>query len=230
MKMFTKKFLLPFVGLVLVLGVVGNSVSIVPEMNMGVMTSKNKTEFLATGVHAHVPFARVHLIDLSQRVSVVSVNSQNMISNYSVLWSITSPQRFWNVTQDDGAKVEGLFADNIASLAQNTAVQNAGIQVNAVMLTGQNLSDANLKTTYQNMQGLANAIAQGIIADGNKNAQVLRSQGDATLVQIEGDAAAQAANVVAEGQIEAMQMNAPLYHKNPELFKLLVNSKAQFGN
>ena len=161
-------------------------------------------------------------------------------NNFSVLWQVADVSKFWQATQNDPDKTKALFkaamlvavdvssknmGSYLASLNQDSTLRAAGIAVNQVLLTGQVLDDAHLKTTYQNMQGLAASIAAGIVADGTKKSAAVRAQGDQSLISIEGQAASQAAAVVGDGEAQAIQINAPAYHKNPELFKALVEAR-----
>lgn len=204
--------------------------TVVPDGYEAVVIHNGKVFYWQPGLHAHPFLAKVRLINIGTQVSLITVNTADMSTTYSVVWQVADAQKFWTATGDDSNKVVSLLSDNLKVLASAPVISASGIEVNAVLLSGQNFTDASLKNIYQAMQGLADVIAQGIVADGTSDAAALRQQGDNSLIQIEGDAAAQAAVVVAQGQVEAAQINAPSYHQNPALFKLLVDSKAKVGN
>jgi regulator of protease activity HflC (stomatin/prohibitin superfamily) len=221
-------------ALLIIASLAYSCLQVVPEANQGILLQKNRLVWLAPGAHFTLPFSKVTLIPLNQQTSIVTLNNNDgSSSNITVLWQVHDAEKFWQATNNDGNKVNALFKTALTSagktmdITQNAAIMAAGISVNQPLLTGQNLTDAQLQATYQKMQGLATTIAQGIINDGSKNAEAIRAQGEQALIDTEGQAAAQAAQVIGAGQAQAVQINAPLYHKNPELFKLLVDTKAK---
>lgn len=215
-----------YIALVLVVAgfLAYSSGSVVPDNNVGVMQQKNTLTLLTPGLHWHRPFAKIILVPTNSRVTVMSVAN----NSYSVMWQVSDVAQFWQATGNDDAKIRALLTAAFAKgLQHNVTLTAAGINVQQVLLAGQIFTDAELQTTYQKMQGLAATIAQGIIADGTKNAQAIRAEGDQSLIDTEGQAAAQAAQVIGTGQAQAIEMNASLYHQNPGLFKLLADTQAK---
>jgi membrane protease subunit HflC len=228
---------------VLLAGVLYSILNVVPQGNIGVLVHKDHSTFLNPGVHVNAPFATIVLVPTSERLIALSgfENEDGTgTNNFGILWQVTDVSKFWQGTEGDSDKIKALFktamlvalntssknmAACLVSLKQNSGLRAAGVTVNQVLLTGQVLDDDQLKATYQNMQGLATTIAAGIVADGTKKAAAVRAQGDQSLINIEGQAASQAAAVVGDGEAQAIQINAPAYHKNPQLFKALVDAR-----
>jgi regulator of protease activity HflC (stomatin/prohibitin superfamily) len=209
----------------------------VPEMCAAVVVQNQQPKILPAGVHIIRPFVRVHLIPMNEQVSLISF-TDTLATQWSVVWHVQDITKFWQVTHGDQNRVLPLFTAAIvaaskdgavlpASINENQTVKAAGIVVDQVLLTAQVLSNTQLQATYQKMQGLAANIAQAIVVAGAKKADAVRAQGDQALINIEGQAASQAAAIVGIGQTQAIQITAPLYHKNPALFKLLVDNKAR---
>ena len=224
---------------------------IVPETQMAVITNKSGPEFFNPGLHWKQPLAKVDYFATNQRIQVVAniptlVGTLSSSYTFNVLWQENAPRQFWQQTADQPDKLATLFNTALrtsltaampassgqslslvltTALKQNQAIAQAGIEVQQVLLTEQVLSQAALQTTYQNMQGLANKIAEGIIVNGVKQADSVRAEGDQALIRIEGQAASAAASTIGAGQAQAIAINAPLYHQNPQFFKLLMNTK-----
>lgn len=211
------------------------TIKVVPQEDVGVLLEKNKVICLLPGAHFIKPFAKVTLVAMNERVSVINnvATNNGIANNVSVLWQVVDATQFWQATAGDTNKINALFRTALIAatpsynITQNPSLVAAGIKVNQALLTGQTLADAQLQQTYKNMQNLATSIAQGIIVEGKKQAQSIRAQGDQELITIEGKAASAAATIIGQGQAQAMQITAPLYHQNPELFKLLVDTKVK---
>ena len=237
-------------ALIVVLGVLLYSMAfIVPEAQIGVLQQHQRIKFLDPGLHWKPPFAHVDYFAVNRRLEVVSGLSGAALSfpgtyTIDVVWQPSTPLLFWQETHNKPDTIKGLFTNTFnaylsanasnpnlwtgltAYFIQDQMLAKAGIQVSKAVLTQEALSQSALDATYQGMQGLATQIAQNILQNGAKAAEAIRATGDQSLLEIEGKAASSAAAVIAAGQTQAIEINAPLYHQNPRFFKLLVNTKA----
>lgn len=208
------------------------SLVIVPQNNMGLLNKQAKPVWFAPGAHFTRPFSKITLVPTNLQLSLINLPTGDGSDNISIIWQIADLNKFWQATANHSNRINALFikalnANKNYALTNDPTINAAGIAIQQVLLSGQNLSDTELTNTYQKMQNLAGTIAQDIIVAGNTNAQIIRAAGDQTLIDTENHAINQAAKIIGEGQAQAVELNAPSYQKNPTLFKLLVDTKAK---
>ncbi len=118
-------------------------------------------------------------------------------------------------------------AQVLQSLQQDPDLAKNGVSVDALILNGVDLSATDQAKIVQNMQGLSTQIAQNVLKEGETQAEQIRATAQANYLATQTQALSVAATVMGESQAAAVKLLAPLYQKNPALFKAYVEAKAK---
>ena len=175
------------------------------------------------------------------KVEVLTSDKQNMTVDCYILWSISDPKLFYQslgstsvaeqrldaltynelktimgtlaqadiINMDDGSKRNDIY-NSIASDVDALATQY-GIHVEDVKIKQFDLPESNLNAVYSRMISERNQMAEKYTADGNKEASLIRNEGDKTVNIIISNAEAEAAQLEAEGEAEYMRLLADAY-------------------
>ena len=104
----------------------------------------------------------------------------------------------------------------ISILKRITSLSDYGIEVTNVEVKVLDLPDDNKESVYQRMISERNAIAAQYTANGEKEANTIKSQTDANTRKIKSDAEAEAAQIIADGEEEYYKILAEAYSKSSD--------------
>lgn len=172
---------------------------------------------------------------------VLTSDKQNMTVDCYVIWSISDPQKFYRtlgsasvaeerlnaitynalkttmgtlaqsdiINMNSGAERNDIY-DSIATIVDNQST-TYGIKVEDVKIKRFDLPDSNLNAVYTRMISERNQMAEKYVADGNKEATLIRNEVDKKVNIIVSNASAEAAQLEAEGEAEYMRLLAEAY-------------------
>lgn len=176
---------------------------------------------------------------------VITKDKQTMIADSFAQWRITDPQLFiknlggsianaesriemlvYNAMKNEissrtQAEVIGDRTGKLASDITDTAKPNFaqyGIELLAVETKHLDLPSDNKTSVYNRMISERNALAAGFTAEGEKEAQIIRSETDREIAIMIAEANAQAEQLRAEGEAEYMKLLSDAYN-NPDKAK-----------
>ncbi len=181
----------------------------------------------SAGLQFKWPWQKVTVLDLTPQL----IQVQSGQNNWTLVAAVTQPQAY--LKNADGQSLSALVTQawnqDAQTVQHNAMLAKAGISVNAVLLTGVNLSEADQAKILQNMQGLSTQIAQTILTSGQAQAQSIRTTAETSFLATQKQGLDLAAQVMGASQAQAVKMLAPLYQKNPALFKAYMQAKAQIS-
>lgn len=234
--------------IVLALAFIFSSCFIVHEGQRGVLASDHQN-VLKPGLHYKWPWKSVNFITVNSEVSEFAIplpaGGENLA--LAVAWHVADINAFAKANQTSSQILEILktqsaqliipsFLANINStqqlsiailqrLQKNTIVQQKGISVTQVWVKGITPNAATQQKIFTNMKGLATTISQSIMSEGQAQAEQIRNTAEQKFIQAQKAVLNQAANILGQGNNQAVQTMAPLYRQNPALFKAYVAAK-----
>ena len=173
---------------------------------------------------------------------VLTSDKQNMTVDCYILWSITDPQQFYRslgtvgkaeerlnaitynalkttmgtlaqadiINMNDGAERNEIY-EGIADTVNTEAVKY-GIFVEDVKIKQFDLPESNLNAVYNRMISDRNQMAEKFTAEGNKEANLRRTEVDKQVNILLSDAQLAAAQRIAEGEAEYMRILSEAYN------------------
>lgn len=180
---------------------------------------------------------RVLLYDLPVS-DVITQDKKTMVADNFILWRISDPQRFIQTLNGSVANAESRLSTLVYNSMKNTisgmtqsdvisgrdgelagairagvgdSLEQYGVELIAVETKHLDLPDDNKAAVYQRMISERNNIAASYTAEGESNAQRIRSQTDKEVQIMLSEAAAQAEMLEAEGEAEYMRILSDAY-------------------
>ncbi len=223
----------------------------VPSGTLAFLHNKSTVTF-SPGLNVKFPWDNVSTINVNPAPMTVTVplkNGQDQLT-FVVVTQIVTPALYLqhlnetvSVSQDliqnitttvnaaplvmSSAGLGALQNKVLSHLNQDTVLSSRGVQVEAVWLGSIAVSDAAATLIYQNMQGLAAQIAQGVVDSGAAQAAQIRATAEKGFLATEQQALDAASQMMGAGNRQAIQMLVPAYQSNPALFKAYVSAKAR---
>ena len=180
---------------------------------------------------------RVLLYDLPVS-DVITQDKKTMVADSFILWRIEDPQRFIQTLNGSIPNAESRLTSLVYNSMKNTisgmsqsevisgrdgelagairagvgdSLEQYGIELIAIETKHLDLPDDNKAAVYQRMISERNNIAASYTAEGESNAQRIRSQTDKEVQIMLSEAAAQAEMLEAEGEAEYMRILSDAY-------------------
>lgn len=180
---------------------------------------------------------RVLLYDLPVS-DVITQDKKTMVADSFILWRIADPQRFIQTLNGSVANAESRLSTLVYNSMKNTisgmsqsdvisgrdgelagairagvgdSLTQYGVELIAVETKHLDLPDDNKAAVYQRMISERNNIAASYTAEGESNAQRIRSQTDKEVQIMLSEAAAKAEMLEAEGEAEYMRILSDAY-------------------
>ena len=180
---------------------------------------------------------RVLLYDLPVS-DVITQDKKTMVADSFILWRINDPQRFIQTLNGSIPNAESRLTSLVYNSMKNTisgmsqsevisgrdgelagairagvgdSLEQYGIELIAIETKHLDLPDDNKAAVYQRMISERNNIAASYTAEGESNAQRIRSQTDKEVQIMLSEAAAQAEMLEAEGEAEYMRILSDAY-------------------
>ena len=166
---------------------------------------------------------------------VITSDKKSMIANCYVTWQITDPKKYYQTLSSESVAqgridvavynamknvISSISQDNVISgkdgslgdtILKKISMDKYGISITANEIKVLDLPDSNKKAVYDRMISERNAIAAEYTANGDKNAQNIRSATDAQVRTMVSEAQVIAANTEAEGDSEYFKILAEAY-------------------
>ena len=177
------------------------------------------------GLQFKWPWQKVTNLNISHQL--VDVSSSG--TSWTILAEIAQPRSYLqnSAGQSLADLIQQAWTGNATALQQNPVLAKNGVVVESVILNGMSVSNADQATIIQNMQGLSTQIAQTILSAGEVQAQAIRATAEAGFLATQKQALDLSAAVTGASQAAAVKLLAPLYQKNPALFKAYMQAKTQ---
>lgn len=114
-------------------------------------------------------------------------------------------------------EIEGLMLDEVSEHAQ----EQYGIQVHDLRIKRLGLPTTNVQSVFTQMQAERQKYIDQLLAEGERDAKIIKSESDAEAAQIIAQGREQAAEINAETEREVAQIYADAHTQDPELYKFL---------
>lgn len=169
---------------------------------------------------------------------VITKDKKTMVADSFVLWRITDPQKFIQTLNSSVSNAESRISTLVYNAMKNTisglnqtevisgrdgelaaAIKDSvgdgldqyGVELIAVETKRLDLPDDNKEAVYQRMISERNNIAAQYTAEGESEAQMIRSETDKEVEIMVSEAKSQAEILVAEGEAEYMRILSDAY-------------------
>ncbi len=170
---------------------------------------------------------------------VITEDKKTMVADSFVMWQIVDPRAFIQTLNGSVSNAESRISSSvynslkntISSMPQNDVISGRdgelaaeillgvgdsmgeyGIEITAVETKRLDLPDDNKAAVYQRMISERNNIAAGYTAEGESEAQMIRSNTDREVQIMISSAEAEAQAIIAEGEAEYMNIMSNLYN------------------
>lgn len=170
--------------------------------------------------------------------NVITSDKKTMVADCFALWSIEDPMAYVKQLNSSRATAESRIDVNVYNSLKNTISQTAqeevisgrdgalaktiranigenlvsyGIDLFSVETKHLDLPDSNKESVYNRMISERNKIAEGYIAEGEKEAQKIRNETDKEVEILKSQAASEAEKTIAEGEAEYMRILSEAY-------------------
>ncbi|MEJ0087661.1 MAG: protease modulator HflC [Pseudomonadota bacterium] len=171
--------------------------------------------------------------------------SQGLTVDYYIKWQIFDPATFYQATQGDEGQAAILVGDNIQDGIKNavagrtlkeivtsdrqkitgdfqevsrTALQKLGIQLIDVRVQRIDLQEDVASRVYESMKQSFEGIANTQRGEGEREAQIIKSEAERRSIEIIAKAQSDAAGIRGEGDSTAATIYATAYNANPEFY------------
>lgn len=114
-------------------------------------------------------------------------------------------------------EIEGLMLDEVSEYAR----EQYGIQVHDLRIKRLGLPTTNVQSVFTQMQAERQKYIDQLLAEGERDAKIIKSESDAEAAQIIAQGREQAAEINAETEREVAQIYADAHTQDPELYKFL---------
>lgn len=115
------------------------------------------------------------------------------------------------------AEIEGLMLEDV----DEHALEQYGIKVHDLRLKRLGLPTTNVQSVFTQMQAERQKYIDQLLAEGERDAKIIKSESDAEAAQIIAEGREQAAEINAETEREVAQIYADAHTQDPELYKFL---------
>lgn len=115
------------------------------------------------------------------------------------------------------AEIEGLMLEDV----DEHALEQYGIKVHDLRLKRLGLPTTNVQSVFTQMQAERQKYIDQLLAEGERDAKIIKSESDAEAAQIIAEGREQAAEINAETEREVAQIYANAHTQDPELYKFL---------
>lgn len=115
------------------------------------------------------------------------------------------------------AEIEGLMLEEV----DEHALEQYGIKVHDLRLKRLGLPTTNVQSVFTQMQAERQKYIDQLLAEGERDAKIIKSESDAEAAQIIAEGREQAAEINAETEREVAQIYADAHTQDPELYKFL---------
>jgi modulator of FtsH protease HflC len=171
--------------------------------------------------------------------------SQGLTVDYYIKWQILNPATFYQATQGDEGQAAILVGDNIQDGIKNAvagrtlkeivtsdrqkitgdfqetsrvALQKLGIQLIDVRVQRIDLQEDVASRVYESMKQSFEGIANTQRGEGEREAQIIKSEAERRTIEIVAKAQSDAARIRGEGDSAAATIYATAYAGNPEFY------------
>ena len=115
------------------------------------------------------------------------------------------------------AEIEGLMLSEVSAHAW----EQYGIQVHDLRIKRLGLPTTNVQSVFSQMQAERQKYIDQLLAEGERDAKIIKSQSDAEAARIIAEGREEAAGINAETEREVAQIYADAHTQDPELYKFL---------
>jgi len=115
------------------------------------------------------------------------------------------------------AEIEGLMLSDVSAHAW----EQYGIQVHDLRIKRLGLPTTNVQSVFSQMQAERQKYIDQLLAEGERDAKIIKSQSDAEAARIIAEGREEAAGINAETEREVAQIYADAHTQDPELYKFL---------
>lgn len=115
------------------------------------------------------------------------------------------------------AEIEGIMLDEVSAHAG----EQYGIQVHDLRIKRLGLPTTNVQSVFSQMQAERQKYIDQLLAEGERDAKIIKSQSDAEAARIIAEGREEAAGINAETEREVAQIYADAHTQDPELYKFL---------
>lgn len=119
--------------------------------------------------------------------------------------------------------------DGILNAVKEKASDNYGVSVESVRVKRLSLPYTNIESVFEQMSTDRQKYVTQLLAEGERDATIIRSQADTDAAQIIAEGQMEAAAIEAETERQVSEIYAEAYQKNPELFTMLRQLSALEG-
>jgi membrane protease subunit HflC len=171
--------------------------------------------------------------------------SQGLTVDYYIKWQIFDPSLFYQATAGDENQAGNLVGDNIQDGIKNavagrtlkeivtsdrqkitgdfqevsrTALQKLGIQLIDVRVQRIDLQEDVASRVYESMKQSFEGIARTQRGEGEREAQIIRSEAERRSIEIVAKAQSDAASIRGEGDSAAAAIYASAFNRDPEFY------------
>ena len=120
--------------------------------------------------------------------------------------------------------------EGILNAIKEKASDNYGVYVESVKVKRLGLPYANVESVFEQMSTDRQKYVTQLLAEGERDATIIRSQADTDAAQIIAEGQMEAAAIEAETERQVSEIYLSAYEKNPELFTMLRQLNALDGN
>lgn len=121
---------------------------------------------------------------------------------------------------EDDLKIAEIESAMLAEV-QPHAAQQYGIQIHELRLKRVGLPATNVQSVFGQMQADRQKYIDQLLAEGERDAQIIRSESDAEVAAIVAEGRESAANINAETEKEVASIYASAHSQDPELYEFL---------
>ena len=128
-------------------------------------------------------------------------------------------------TNIDEIKLDEI-SKTIEEISSQSAINNLGIEIQTLKIKRIALPDANIQSVFLQIITDRNRYAAQYLAEGERDAAIIRSEAEAKAAEIIAQGRLDAAEVAAETERRVAEIYADAYNRNAELFVFLKNLAA----
>jgi membrane protease subunit HflC len=121
---------------------------------------------------------------------------------------------------DSQREIENFFYEKLDEVSAHAGEQY-GIQVHDLRIKRLGLPTTNVQSVFSQMQAERQKYIDQLLAEGERDAKIIKSQSDAEAARIIAEGREGAAGINAETEREVAQIYADAHTQDPELYKFL---------
>ncbi len=131
-------------------------------------------------------------------------------------------------TNEEDIKLANIESDILFAVKEKASA-NYGVNVQTVKVKRLSLPYTNVETVFEQMSTDRQKYVTQLIAEGERDASIIRSSADAEAAEIIANGQREAAAIQADTERQVSEIYAEAYSKNPELFTMLQQLSALEG-